>query len=459
MTPSSPHITIVGLGPGDPELRTVGTQRTLDTAARIILRTRIHPGLDDLRDDPRVTDCDDLYERAAGFDQLYSAIADRVIDAARESGPVVFAVPGHPRFGEQSVTLVEARARDEGIAVSVHDAVSFIDSIANATAIDPLASDLQVIDAQRFAAVADAEPYAAGQLGIDPTRFVLVGQIYNRRLATEVKLGLARLYPEDHPIVLVIAAGVPEQERTRDAQLFELDRLDVDHLSSLLIPPLSPLNALRSSDGLARIVARLRAPGGCPWDREQTHASLRDAILEEAYETVDAIDANDVDGLAEELGDLLLLVAMHAQLAEEEGTFRLEDVYEGISRKLIRRHPHVFGEVEASTPEAVIVTWEGVKAAERQASGTPARGPHPLDALPRSMPALLKAVALLAPRKTLSGAADEGHGLPLLAAIKQLIGQGIDPERALERTLRQEFGEAPAVPAGTSTRERGEGVA
>ena len=124
---------------------------------------------------------------------------------------------------------------------------------------------------------------------------------------------------------------------------------------------MASLEAVRSPESLIRTVARLRAPGGCPWDREQTPGSLRNAVLEEAYEVVDAIDAGDNGGLAEELGDLLLLVAMQAQIAEENGAFRVEDVFEGINRKLIRRHPHVFGSISATTPDAVIATWEGVK--------------------------------------------------------------------------------------------------
>src|SRR4051812_7887795 len=127
MTAPVSRITIVGLGPGNPELRTVGAQRAIDTADRIIVRTRIHPGLDDLVTDPRVTDCDDLYETAAGFDVLYPAIADRVLKTAHAVGTTVFAVPGHPRIGERSVPIVEAGARELGIPVEVHDAVGFLD--------------------------------------------------------------------------------------------------------------------------------------------------------------------------------------------------------------------------------------------------------------------------------------------------------------------------------------------
>jgi MazG family protein len=185
-----------------------------------------------------------------------------------------------------------------------------------------------------------------------------------------------------------------------------------------------------------RIVARLRLPDGCPWDREQSHATLRDALLEEAHETVDAIDGDDMQALAEELGDLLLLVAMHAQIAEEAGAFTFEDVCEGVSRKLIRRHPHVFATAVADSPEAVIATWNQVKATERATNGVSEDSRSPIDRLPRSMPATRKAVELLAPRRVLAQPDRPDAGDELLQSTRALIDRGIDPERALERSLR-----------------------
>src|SRR5215204_1327353 len=151
MTAPNSRIVVIGLGPGNPALRTVGAQQMLDAADRIILRTRIHPGLDDLANDARVTDCDDLYESAADFDTLYPAISRRVVGTARSGGAVVFAVPGHPRVGERSVPLIEAVARELDIAVDVLDGVSFLDVVAGALQIDPLARGLQIADAEELA--------------------------------------------------------------------------------------------------------------------------------------------------------------------------------------------------------------------------------------------------------------------------------------------------------------------
>lgn len=113
------------------------------------------------------------------------------------------------------------------------------------------------------------------------------------------------------------------------------------------------------------IIAQLRAENGCPWDRKQTHDSLRDCMLEEAYEAVDAIDNHDTENLKEELGDILLQVYMHAQISSETGEFEVEDVVDGIARKMLHRHPHVFGQAKADTPEAVLENWEAIKKKEK----------------------------------------------------------------------------------------------
>src|SRR5687768_4028530 len=437
MTAPAAGIIIARLEAGDPDLRIVGTQRALEAADRIVLRTRVHPGLGDLVSDPRVTDCDDLYEIADDFAALYVAIADRVVDAARSGGNIVFVVPGHPRFGEKSVPLIEAGARNLGIPVVVLDAVSFLDAATSALPIDPIAGGLQVADAEELATTISTDPFAAGQLGVDPSRPLLVAQLYNRDLASAVKIALSRLYPDEYIVILVQAAGVPGEQAIRALPLHALDRQEVDHLSSLWVPPMAPLEAFRSPNSLPRIVARLRAPGGCPWDREQTPATLRNALLEEAYEVVDAIDTDDYAGLAEELGDLLLLVTMHAQIAEENDEFRLEDVFDGISRKLIRRHPHVFGAVSATTPDAVVATWEGVKATERAKKGDSPAKLNPIDRLPRAMPVTRKIAEILAPRSILAPPENPAAGNELLEAVRGLIERGFDPELALEASLRE----------------------
>jgi tetrapyrrole methylase family protein/MazG family protein len=135
-------------------------------------------------------------------------------------------------------------------------------------------------------------------------------------------------------------------------------------------------------DTLAGIIARLRGPGGCPWDREQTHASLRENLLSECYEVLEALDTGDADKLCEELGDLLLQIVLHAQIARDDGEFEIGDVIKGISEKLVRRHPHIFGSVKVKDSTEVMHNWEDLKKKERE------EGVSMLEGVPKDMPAL-----------------------------------------------------------------------
>ncbi len=150
-----------------------------------------------------------------------------------------------------------------------------------------------------------------------------------------------------------------------------------------------PEAELRTFDGLRRIIARLRAPDGCPWDRVQTHASLKPYLIEEAYEALAALDEADPDRLCDELGDLLLELLLHVQLAEEAREFTLEDVVYSIASKLVRRHPHVFGDEQVETPEEVMSRWEELKRWERGGEGSALAG------VPLALPALARAQMLL----------------------------------------------------------------
>jgi tetrapyrrole methylase family protein/MazG family protein len=433
------RITIVGLGPGDPSQRTTRTQAILDEASAIILRTGIHPGIEDLLADPRVTTCDDLYQSHSTFDKVYTAVADLVIQVA-ESSDVVFAVPGHPLFGEQSVRRILDLAPDRQIDVDVQPSVSALDTVASTLSIDPLADELQIIDAETLDSIWAHEPFSGGWLVIDPTRPCLVGQVYSQQIASHVKLTLARIYPEDHRVIVVKASGIPGEEAVTECRLFELDHQAVDHLTSVLVPPLDELETYRTAEAVQRLVAHLRSPEGCPWDRKQNHETLLAAVIEEAHEVVDAIMEVDPDHLAEELGDLFLVIAMHAQIADEAGDFSLEDVYQHIATKLIRRHPHVFEEIEVSTADEVVATWEGIKKAERVKAGIADVDQHPVDRLPKSMPALTRVATLLQKGRDAQtpGSPDRDQlAADLFTAIEALVAAGIDPENALLDVARE----------------------
>lgn len=436
MTPQPGTITVVGLGPGNRAARTIEAQTALDAASNVILRTGIHPGLDDLLGNSSVSTCDDLYDSHDSFDAVYDAIVARVI-ATASTGDVVFAVPGNPNFGERTVALLRDSARANNIQVRILSAVSALDEIAARFGIDPLADEVQLIDAARLAEYLDREPFAAGRLHIDPYRPALIGQVYSSDLATATKLALTHLYDEDHPVTVITAAGVPDQEEFQTIPLGQLDREPVDHLTSVWVGPVGELEAFRTESTVAQVVARLRAPGGCPWDREQTTESMRDSLLDEAYEAADAIDNGDLENLVEELGDVFFHVAFHSQIATEAGHFSIEDVFDGVSRKLIRRHPHVFGTVEAETPADVIRTWNQIKSEEK--GGTPER--TLFEKLPHSMPAMLRAIKLIKsgePHEP-GGTTTATPGGQLLAAISAMIADGLNPEEELSNAIVAAF--------------------
>ena len=252
--------------------------------------------------------------------------------------------------------------------------------------------------------------------------------------------------------MVITAAGVPSEESVVECPLHKLDHQAVNHLTSVFLPPVDELKAHRTAQSVQRLVAHLRSPKGCPWDKKQSHQTLRNAVIEEAYEVVDAIDDGEVHHLAEELGDLFLSISMHAQIADESGDFSLEDVYDHLSRKLIRRHPHVFGDVEARTPDEVIATWESVKRTERTRSGrSENRLPrHPIDTLPRSMPAATRVKRVLEKHDKVDRI-DVGDAERLANdfydALEAMIFAGLDPETELIEVARQRIplGLAPAV--------------
>lgn len=204
----------------------------------------------------------------------------------------------------------------------------------------------------------------------------------------------------------------------------------------LVLPPRDPYSDLASLGAVSRIAERLRAPGGCPWDREQTHASLRPHLLEEAYEALEALDRGDLATLRDELGDLLFQIAIHAQLASEEGAFDMADVSRSIGEKLIRRHPHVFAGTSLDGKD-LLVQWEQIKREEKK--GT--RG-SVLDGVPRSLPALFAAerlqeraarVKLRPPRIELPMDIDEPEflGELLFGIVAEARERGFDAETAL----------------------------
>jgi tetrapyrrole methylase family protein/MazG family protein len=438
------RIVVVGLGPAGPELVTQGTLDRLKGARRVVLRTTRHPAAIVAAG---ASSFDDVYEREPTLDDVYRTIVMRLVEMASDvsDGELVYAVPGSPVVAERTVELLVERAAGAGqIDVEVVPALSFLDLAWVRLGIDPVARGVRVVDGQRF------EVDAAGQRGP-----LLVAQCDSVHVLSEVKLALdagdvPALAPTS-PVTVLHHLGL-DDELVAEVPWEDLDRVVVpDHLTSLYLPHLAaPIGA--EVQRFVELVDTLRRE--CPWDRKQTHTSLRRHLLEESYEVLEAIDELDVesgrgyDHLEEELGDLLFQVAFHSRLAAEEGRFTMADVARTVHDKLVSRHPHVFGDVEVADADEVVTNWEQIKKQEKGRESV-------FDGIPAAMPALLYALKIQKKAATLELGIEDadvveptadgsGHltaeelGELLWGLVDQARVLGLDPEDALRAAAVRE---------------------
>ena len=256
--------------------------------------------------------------------------------------------------------------------------ISFIEPCLSLLGMDAL-DGLQVLDALTV-----AEQYHPP---LNPALPALLAQVYSQAVASHLKLTLMNQYDDEFPVKLIHAAGTAEAA-VESMKLYEIDRsARIDVMTSLYIPAMDELS---SFEALQNIIAHLRSPEGCPWDREQTHKSLRPFLIEEAHETLEALDAGDPQALYEEMGDLLLQILLHTQIAIDEGEFKMSDLLRHLNEKMIRRHPHVFGDIEATDDLGQLSRiWHEVKQAEKAGDVEPSESI--LDGIPKGAPALFVA--------------------------------------------------------------------
>jgi tetrapyrrole methylase family protein/MazG family protein len=416
---------VVGLGPAGPDQLTVAAVAAIDRVppGRRFLRTVRHPAAVALGEG--VASFDRMYDRAATLDEVYPAIVEALVGAASGS-EVLYAVPGSPLVAERTVELLLA---DPRVTVEVVPGMSFADLAWARVGIDPVAAGARLVDGHRFAVE------AAGERGP-----MLVAQCDSKKVLSDIKLSVEE--SAGLSAVVLSRLGLTD-ESVRTVAWDDLDRdVEPDHLTSVFIPVLAAPVAGEVAR-FAELVRTLRER--CPWDREQTHATLTRHLLEETYEVLEAIGALDVEAgegfehLEEELGDLLFQVVFHATLAAEEGHFTLADVARGIHDKLVHRHPHVFGDVAAATTGEVVRNWERIKQAEKGRSSM-------MDGIAADLPSLLYAHKVQ--RKAHSVGLDPMEGGPgagslpavtdlqaagelLFEAVDRIRRGGLDPEAAL----------------------------
>ncbi len=425
-----PQVVVVGLGPAGGAMVPDAAHRALTEAARVVVRTARHPAVETLG--VTFTSLDALYDEAEDYDALYGAMVDELVSIAVEvherGGYVAYAVPGSPYVAERSVALLQA---DRRIEVTVVPAPSFLDLAWDRLGVDPLVSGVRLVDAADFAVA------AAGDRGP-----LLVGHCHSRAVLSAVKLSVED--PGDATVTVLHHLGLPD-EVVRTVSWNELDHvLEPDHLTALWVPLLAApvASELVRLEELVRVLRER-----CPWDRRQTHGSLGRHLLEEAYETLDAIEAYaalqpdvpapQVAHLEEELGDLLFQVMLHSVLGAEEGAFTLADVARSVHDKLVARHPHVFGDVVAHTPEEVAARWELLKKAEKGRSSV-------TEGIPDALPALALAAKLQRKADSLGlpGPDASERRLQMATALERL---GSAPARHSGETLEAAPEEAEAV--------------
>lgn len=343
-------IHIVGLGPGSEDALTLGTINVLGKYP-LYLRTKKHPTVTYLeREDISFKTFDSFYENAKTFEEVYEKIRDVIIEESMKED-LIYAVPGHPLVAEKSVMLILETLKEKSIAYKIYPSISFVDTMLEALLIDPI-DGVSIVDALEIES--ETPDFSKG---------TIITQVFSPYIAGRVKLALSHYLDDEDPITLVRAAGTKD-EVVRPLKLYELDRQkDIDDLTSIYVPPMEGKYDFYT---FMKVVERLRDKDeGCPWDKEQTHASLKRYLIEESYEALEAIDQEDYDSLQEELGDVLLQILLHSTIGKEKGEFNVHEVIKTVSEKMIYRHPHVFKKEKIMTSVEVKDQWEELKKKEK----------------------------------------------------------------------------------------------
>lgn len=439
-------IIILGLGPAGANYLTREAWDILQNCEELYLRSALHPVCADLPESVAVKSFDTLYECHDDLEVILDAIVAQLVELANRPQGVYYGVPGSPFIGEETVSRVIKALAGSDVPVRVVDGLSYIEPMCTALGID-LLPQTALLDGLHVGSLL-MPPFP-------PSMPAIISQLGSQFEASELKLTLMNNYPDDFEVKLLHNVGTPE-EIIETLPLYAIDQsIHLGMLSTLYLPARDEVTAF---EDLQEVIAKLRAPGGCPWDREQTHLSLRQHLLEEAYETLEALDEEDPDHLCEELGDLMLQIVLHAQIATENEDFTMTHVLSGINNKLRRRHPHVFAGLDVDSVDTVLKNWEKIKAKERKDHQEKPQGL--LDSVPGVAPALSqseqiqrKAARVGFDWKTIEPVIDKIHeelaelkaadspeerekegGDVLFAVVNLLRWFEVDPENALRGT-------------------------
>ena len=348
-------IYILGLGPGSVDALTIGVINRIKSGDKNYLRTESHPTVKYLIDNNiNYQSYDYIYEREEDFEKVYEYIVKDLIKKSKEYKSINYLVPGNPMVAEKTVELL-LNTKDKDLEIELLTGLSFIEPIIELIGVDPV-HGFKIVDGIEFK-----------MNDIDINLDCIVTQVYNNKVASDIKLILSQVYGDEYEIYLINNAGVVGDEEINKIPIYKLDRINkVGNLTSIYIPKVDKIDKkIYNIADIIDIVEILRSDKGCPWDREQTHKSIRECVIEEAYEVVEAIDNEDIDGLIEELGDLLFQIIFHSQIGLETGDFNFYDITTELSKKMIFRHPHVFGKKKVEKSEEVVYNWNKLKFKDR----------------------------------------------------------------------------------------------
>ncbi|WP_332697259.1 nucleoside triphosphate pyrophosphohydrolase [Halalkalibacter lacteus] len=400
-------INVIGLGASDLDQMPLGVYRHLQKQEKIYIRTTDHPVIEQLqKEGMEFESFDAIYEQYDEFESVYKAIIDQLLEKVEQEENITYAVPGHPFVAERTVQLLLEVSKKEQVELAFLGGQSFLDGMYTALQIDPI-EGCQIVDGT-----------ALNRDELEIRSHIIIVQVYDAMIASDVKLTLMERLPDDYEVTIATAVGSKEQQLTK-VKLFELDHVTtLNNLTAVYVPPVQEETLLYGEFAkLREVIATLRGPNGCPWDQKQTHESLKKYFIEEVYEVLEAIDNEDDDHLVEELGDVLLQIMLHSQIGEDDGFFSVQDVIKGVTEKMIRRHPHVFGQVTVNDADEVVTNWDEIKREEKGEE----HDQSILSPIPKGLPALMEATKLQ--KKAAKVGFDWEEAAPMWMKLQEEIGE------------------------------------
>lgn len=343
-------VQIIGLGAGGLEDLTVKAHNALSENIPTFVRTERHPIVAELRKKIKIESFDNFFEKFETFDEVYEKMTDNIIELSKQHKKINYCTAGSPYYGDIVTKKLLNEYKDK-INIIIIDGMSFLDKCIKLSGYSDFKS-VKIIDCLE-----------ADEFSFDVNSMNIITQIYDEEIASSIKLKLMETYPDTTELLNIDVL----EEKVKKTPLYMLDQEKKYGFSTYfcIMPIDISKKTVYNIDNLLRIVKVLRGPDGCPWDMKQTHQSIRQHVIEEAYEVVDAIDNDDVDNLIEELGDLLFQVVFHAELGSEDGYFNFNDILNTLCNKMYFRHPHVFGDVKVNNADDALASWESSKAKQK----------------------------------------------------------------------------------------------